>query len=236
MSQKNRLQPWRTKRFCIPERDRARFVADMEQVLDVYHEPFDERHPLICMDEASKQVVSDVEPALPMSPGQPRREDHHYRREGVRALFMFFDPVRGWRRVSTRASRTRQDWAEEIRRLVDEDYPKAQRITLVSDNLNTHHIASLYATFEAETAHRLSRKLRMIHTPRNGSWLNMAEMELSVLTRQCIGRRFESAEAMAAAIERWEYDRNQNRQGADWRFTTSDARIRLKALYPAPDK
>lgn len=208
----------------------------MEQLLDVYHEPFDDTHPLICMDEASKQVVSDLEPALPMSPGQPRREDHHYRRQGVQALFMFFDPLKGWRRVSSRASRTRQDWAEEIRRLVEEDYPQAERITLVSDNLNTHHIASLYATFDAATAHRLASKLRMVHTPRNGSWLNMAEMELSVLTRQCIGRRFESASEMEESIDAWGASRNKTGAGARWRFTTSDARIKLHALYPLPDK
>lgn len=208
----------------------------MEQVLDVYHESFDETHPLICMDEAAKQIVADVEPALPMTPGQPRREDHHYRREGVAALFMFFDPIRGWRRVSTRNSRTRLDWAEEIRRLVDEDHPQAERITLVCDNLNTHHIASLYARFDAETAHRLARKIRLVHTPRNGSWLNIAEIELSILTRQCIGRRFASRDEMEAAIAAWTTDRNQKGLGAHWRFTTKDARIKLRRLYPTPDK
>jgi hypothetical protein len=236
MSQKNRLQPWRTKRFCIPEKDRARFVADMEQVLDVYHEPFDDAHPLICMDEAAKQIVADVEPALPMSPGQPRREDHHYRREGVAALFLFVDPVRGWRRVSTRTSRRRADWAEEVGRLLEEDYPRAERITLVCDNLNTHHLASLYHRFEASTAHGLARRLRLVHTPRNGSWLNIAEMELSVLTRQCIGRRFESLAEMETSIAAWTKTRNDEGQGADWRFATADARIKLKALYPVPDK
>lgn len=207
----------------------------MERLLDVYCEEFDDRHPLICMDEASKQIVSDVDRALPMSPGQPRREDHHYERQGVRALFMFFDPLRGWRRVSSRTSRTRHDWAEEIRRLLDEDYPHAELVTLVCDNLNTHHIASLYATFDAPTAHRLARKLRMVHTPRNGSWLNMAEMEFSVLTRQCIGRRFDSPERMDEEILSWETDRNCHHSGARWRFRTAEARIKLRALYPTPD-
>lgn len=207
----------------------------MERLLDVYCEEFDERHPLICMDEAAKQVVSDVDRALPMSPGQPRREDHHYERQGVRALFLFFDPLRGWRRVSSRTSRTRRDWAQEIRRLLDEDYPHAESVTLVSDNLNTHHIASLYATFDAPTAHRLTRKLRMVHTPKNGSWLNMAEMELSVLTRQCIGRRFDNPEQMDQEITAWEGHRNDLRCGAQWRFKTADARIKLRALYPTPD-
>ncbi len=135
------------------------------------------------MDEAAKQVTADLEPALPMTPGQPRREDHHYQRVDVRAVFLFFDPLRGWRRARSRASRTRADWAEEVRQLLEVDYPQAEVVTLVCDNLNTHDIASLYATFEAPTAHHLARRLRLIHTPKHGSWLNMAEMELSVLTR-----------------------------------------------------
>ena len=206
----------------------------MEKILDVYCETYDAEHPLICMDEASKQIVSDVEPALPMSPGCPRREDHHYERKGVRALFLFFDPLNGWRRVTSRESRTRIDWAEEIRRLLDEDYPHAKRITLVCDNLNTHDIASLYASFDAETARRLARRLRIEYTPRNGSWLNMAETELSVLTRQCIGRRFKNAEEMDKAMANWQAKRNSNGYGANWRFTTKDARIKLKTLYPDP--
>jgi hypothetical protein len=207
----------------------------MERLLDVYCEEFSNRHPLICMDEAAKQVVSDVNPALPMSPGQPRREDHHYERQGVRAVFLFLDPIRGWRRVSSRDSRTRKDWAEEIRRLLDEDYPHADYVTLVCDNLNTHHIASLYATFDAPTAHRLARKLHMVHTPKNGSWLNMAEMELSVLTRQCLGRRFDNPAQMDQEINAWGRERNHLCCGARWRFTTADARIKLRTLYPNPD-
>lgn len=207
----------------------------MEKVLDIYHEQYDETHPLICMDEASKQVVSDVDPALPMSPGHPRREDHHYERKDVQAIFMFFDPLQGWRRVSSRDRRTRQDWAEEVRILIDDDYPQAQLITLVCDNLNTHDIASLYATFDAQTAHRLSQKIRIIHTPRNGSWLNMAEMELSILTRQCIGRRFTDTKEMETAIAAWQKTRIEKHFGANWQFTTTDARIKLKALYPTRD-
>jgi hypothetical protein len=236
VSKKNRLKPWQTKRFCIPEKDRARFVAHMEKILDVYCEDYDEKHPLICMDEAAKQIVSDEEPALPMTPGQPRREDHHYQREGVRALFMFFNPLAGWRRVSTREHRTRVDWAEEIRILLDEDYPKAERVTLVCDNLNTHDIASLYTAFDAETAHRLTTRLRLVHTPRSGSWLNMAEMELSVLARQCIGRRFDSVDDMERHMAAWQKTRNEHQRGANWQFKTADARVKLKGLYPLPDK
>lgn len=207
----------------------------MEQVLDVYCETYDERHPLICMDEAAKQVVGDVEPALPMKSGQPRREDHHYQRQGVQALFAFFDPLRGWRRVSSRDQRTRRDWAEEVRHLLEVDYPNAELVTLVCDNLNTHDIASLYATFDAPTAHRLARRLRIVHTPRNGSWLNMAEIELSVLARQCLRRRFDSVTHMQTAIALWQNARNTAECGARWRFTTTQARIQLQSLYPQPD-
>lgn len=204
----------------------------MERVLETYQKSYSDRHPLICMDEASKQVVADVEPALPLSPGQPRREDHHYERQDVRALFMFFNPIQGWRRVSSRVQRTRQDWAEEMRRLSDEDYPDAESITVVLDNLNTHDIASFYATFDAATAHRLANKFHLVHTPRNGSWLNMAEMELSILSRQCINRRFDSSEQMAQQIHAWQAARNEKSLGATWQFRTADARIKLKRLYP----
>lgn len=233
---KNRLKPWQTKRFCIPEADRARFVAHLERIVDVYHEKYDEAHPLICMDEASKQILSDVDLALPMSPGYPRREDHHYERKDVRALFLFVDPQRGWRRVSNRESRKRHDWAHDVKLLLDVDYPKAELVTLVCDNLNTHDIASLHATFDAETAHRLAKRLRIVHTPRNGSWLNMAEMELSILSRQCINRRFDSSDEMSKAIDAWQKLRNEKALGATWRFTTSDARVKLKRLYPMADK
>lgn len=207
----------------------------MEKILDVYCETYDEAHPLVCMDEAAKQITSDVEPALPMGPGRLRREDHHYERQGTRAVFLFFDPLRGWRRVSSQEGRTRWDWAEEVRQLLEEDYPHAEVVTLVCDNLNTHDIASLYTAFDAETAHRLARRLRLQHTPRNGSWLNMAEMELSVLTRQCMGRRFQSAEQMDQALAAWQARRNRLGQGAQWRFATSDARIKLQRLYPTHD-
>jgi hypothetical protein len=205
----------------------------MEEVLDVYQEPFDKRHPLICMDEASRQILSDVFDPLPMKPGSPKRVDDKYERHGVRSLFMFFNPIEGWRRVGCRDSRTRDDWAEEIRRLLEEDYPEAETVTLVSDNLNTHDVASLYHAFDAETAGRLRRRLRMIHTPKNGSWLNMAEMELSVLSRQCLGsRRFATAESLDDAVGKWQSARNSQCRQTHWRFTTADARIKLKSLYP----
>src|SRR5262249_45973235 len=144
-AKKNGLKPWRVERFCIAEKDRARFVAQMEEVLDLYAAPYDPDEPLVCMDEAAKQVLGHVVPPLPLGPGRPLRVDHHYERIDTQALFLFVDPVRGWRRVACRDSRTRVDWAEEVRRLLEEDYPRARKVKLVCDNLNTHHIAALYA-------------------------------------------------------------------------------------------
>jgi hypothetical protein len=208
----------------------------MEAVLDAYQEKYDERHPLICMDEASRQLVADVTPPLPPQPGRSKRVDDKYERRGVRALMMFYNPVVGWRRVGCRDSRTRWDWAQEVRRLLDEDYPQAEKITMVCDNLNTHDEASLYQAFAAETAGRLRRRLHLVFTPKNGSWLNMAEMELSVLSRQCLRqRRFGTADEMDTAINAWQAQRNRHRCGSTWRFTTADARTKLRRLYPMTD-
>lgn len=204
----------------------------MEDVLDVYAAPYDEAHPLVCMDESSKQLLADKEDPQPVQPGQPARQDCHYERGGVQALFMFFDPVAGRRRVSCRDSRTRVDWAEEVRRLLDEDYPQAERVTLVCDNLNTHSIASLYEAFPAAEAHRLARRLEIHYTPRHGSWLNVAEIELSVLGRQCLDRRIATAEELRAEVAAWERERNASGGRVVWRFTTADARIKLAHLYP----
>jgi len=226
------LQPWRVKRYCIPERDSARFVAQMEEVLDVYAEKPQADEPLVCMDEASKQLLDHVVAPLPMQKGKPTREDYHYQRNGTRAIFMFFAPHLGWRRVSSSQQRTRQDWAQEIKRLIDVDFPAASRITLVCDNLNTHHIASLYETFTPEEAHRLARKLRIIYTPRNGSWLNVAEIELSVLSRDCLDRRIASVDQLDCALSAWEQTRNRDASKVRWQFTTADARIKLRRLYP----
>jgi hypothetical protein len=188
------------------------------------------------MDEASRQVLEDVTPPLPMRPGAPLRVDDKYERHEVRSLLLFYNPLEGWRRVGCRASRTRLDWAEEVRQLLEVDYPQAELVTLVCDNLNTHDVASLYFAFDAETARRLARRLRLVYTPKNGSWLNMAEMELSLLSRQCLGsRRFAAPHAMDSAIVAGQQDRNDQHRGTNWRFTTTDARIKLKSLYPIPD-
>jgi hypothetical protein len=204
----------------------------MEQVLDVYALPPSEEEPLVCMDEAAKQLLEGLHEPIPPAPGRPPREDYHYQRKGVQALFLFFDPHRGWRRVSCRDSRTRQDWAHEVRRLLEEDYPLARKVRLVCDNLNTHHIASLYATFPAAEAHRLARRLEIIHTPRNGSWLNIAEIELSVLARQCLARRMGAPEALVSECAAWERARNAEGGRVIWKFTTADARVKLRHLYP----
>lgn len=204
----------------------------MEDILDVYAAGHSQEEPLICMDEASKQLLRDVDEPIALLPGQPVKEDYHYERRGVQALFMFFDPLRGWRRVSNRDSRTRLDWAEEIRRLLEEDYPQAKKVKLVCDNLNTHHLASLYEAFPAEVAHSLARRLEIHYTPRNGSWLNVAEIELSVLARQCLDRRIGNAEELHGELVAWEAERNAEGSRVVWRFTTADARIKLRHLYP----
>jgi hypothetical protein len=204
----------------------------MEEVLDVYAAEHTAEEPLICMDEASKELHRHEQPPLPLEPGKPQREDYHYERRGTQAIFLFVDPLRGWRRVASGDSRTRVDWAEQIRKLLEEDYPHARRVKLVCDNLNTHHKASLYEAFPAEQAHRLAQRLTLIHTPRNGSWLNIAEIELSVLSRQCLATRIGSAEQLQAEIKAWEVDRNADHSTVRWRFTTADARTRLRRLYP----
>jgi hypothetical protein len=221
------------KRYCIPERDAARFVAQMEEVLDAYAEPPRPEEPLVCMDEAAKQLLGQAVEPLPMERGKPLREDYHYCRNGTRAIFVFFAPHLGWRRVASHERRTRREWAQEVKRLLDEDFPAARRVTLVCDNLNTHHVASLYEAFEPAEAHRLARKLRVVYTPRNGSWLNVAEIELSVLSRDCLlGRRIETAGKLDAELAAWEAARNREAGKVTWQFTTADARIKLRRLYP----
>jgi hypothetical protein len=184
------------------------------------------------MDEAAYQLQSDLYPPIEMEPGHDKKEDYHYEREGMQALFMFFDPHRGWRRVSQRDSRTSIDWAEEVRHLLDIDYPNAPLVKLLSDNLNTHNITSLYKAFPAQEAHRLARRLVLYHTPRNGSWLNVAETELSVLSRQCLDRRIASPTELNSELEAWQQERNQRAAKVVWKFTTNDARVKLKHLYP----
>lgn len=205
----------------------------MEDVLEVYHRPYDPLRPQVCLDEASKQLISESRPSIPPRPGQVRRVDAEYRRNGTASVFMMTVPLEGKRHVRVREHRKREDFAEVVRELCDELYPKAERIVLVMDNLNTHNIASLYEAFEPVEARRLTEKLEIHHTPKHGSWLDMAEIELSVLSRQCMDDYFETREQLGEQITAWERARNEDNVGIDWRFTTADARIKLKRLYPS---
>jgi DDE superfamily endonuclease len=205
----------------------------MEDVLEVYHRPYDERRPLVCLDEASKQLVGEAVQPLPPEPGQPERFDYEYVRHGTANLFMISEPLLGWRHVEVTERRTAVDFARVVRWLVEDLHPDAERVVLVMDNLNTHKLASLYEAFPPEQARRIAGRLEVHYTPKHGSWLNMAEIELSVLGGQCLDRRMESAAVLRAEVEPWEAERNERQVGTDWRFTTADARIKLKRLYPA---
>ena len=231
-AQKNELRPHLKKYWCIPPEASAGFVAPMEDVLDVYLQPYDPLRPQVCLDEASKQLISETRPSISMQPGQPQRVDAEYRRNGTASVFMLTVPLEGKRHVRVREHRKREDFAEVIRELCDELYPEAEKIVLVMDNLNTHDTASLYEAFEPHEARRLAEKLEIHYTPKHGSWLNMAEIELSVLSQQCMNDYFETQEQLAEQIAAWERSRNENQAGIDWRFTTADARIKLKRLYP----
>jgi hypothetical protein len=204
----------------------------MEDVLEVYHRPYDPRRPQVCLDEASKQLVAQTRPSIPGRPGRIKRVDPEYRRCGTASVFLMSEPLAGRRHVRVRQQRTRIDFAEVIRELCDVLYADAQKVVLVMDQLNTHNIASLYEAFEPAQARRLTEKLEIHPTPKHGSWLNMAEIELSVLSRQCTNDYFESRDQLAARIAPWESSRNAKAVGIDWRFTTADARIKLKRLYP----
>jgi hypothetical protein len=206
----------------------------MERVLDVYQRPYDARFPVVCMDESNKQLLGDVQPPLPLKAGQVPRVDCHYERHGMGNLFIAFEPARGQRDVQVTEHRRRPDWAHFVRHMVDELYPTAERITLVCDQLNTHNLASLYETFPPEEAHRLARKLELIYTPKHGSWLNMAEIEFSALSRQCLDRRIADLTVLAREVAAWVAQRNQHATTVRWRFTTADARVKLVSLYPKP--
>lgn len=219
--------------WCIPPEHNAAFVCQMEQVLEVYKRAYDRKRPVVCMDEQPKQLISEVRRPVPAAPGRPERVDYEYVREGVCTVWMFVEPLGGWRTVDATDTRTKVDWARQVRRVVDDPrYAKAERITLVCDNLNTHTLASLYQAFEPAEALRLANKLELVHTPKHGSWLNVAESELSVLTRQCLNRRIAEQNTVARDAAAWSIQRNEAQVGVDWHFTTADARTRLKRLYP----
>jgi hypothetical protein len=207
----------------------------MEDVLEVYTRPYDRRYPQVCLDETSRQLLAEVFPLRPVAPGQPAREDYEYERKGVCNLFLVCEPLRGWRHIEVTARRTRIDWAHCIRQLVDIHYKEAERIVIVMDNLNTHTPASLYEAFAPDEAKRIANRLEIHYTPKHGSWLNMAEIELSVLTRQCLDQRLPNQATLKREAEAWEEARNAATKTIDWRFTTADARNKLKHLYPAID-
>lgn len=219
--------------WCIPPEQDAAFVAQMEQVLEVYQRPHDPRFPVINMDEQHKQLIQETTQPIAAAPGRVARIDCEYVRQGACVAWMFVEPLAGWRSVSVTSNRTSEDWARQVQQVVDHPrYAQAERVTLVCDNLNTHGVAALYQTFPPQDALRLARKLELVHTPRHGSWLNMAESELSVLTRQCLARRIPQQAEVASESAAWAEHRNSQQTGVDWRFTTADARIKLKYLYP----
>jgi hypothetical protein len=219
--------------WCIPPEQDAAFVCQMEQVLEVYKRPYDRQRPVVCMDEQPKQLIAEVSQPVGVAPGRVARVDHEYVREGVCTVWMFVEPLGGWRQAPVTQRKTAVDWAQQVQKLVDHPrYRQAEKITLVCDNLNTHRLASLYQAFEPGEALRLTRKLELVHTPKHGSWLNVAESELSVLTRQCLGGRIAKPGTVAAEVAGWSDERNRRQVGVDWQFTTADARVKLKRLYP----
>jgi len=207
----------------------------MEDVLDVYHRPYDEDRPLICIDEQPVQLVSETRVPLPPRPGTPARYDYEYKREGVANLFMLFQPLLGWRYVWPTERRTGKDFAEVLRWVAEELYPDAEKLVLVTDNLNTHTPACLYEAFDPARARRIAERLEWHYTPKHGSWLNMAEIEFAALSKQCLGRRIGSMARLHKEVAAWEEGRNERMVGVKWRFNTTDARIKLRSLYP-PNK
>jgi hypothetical protein len=205
----------------------------MEDVLEVYTRPYDPLRPQVCMDEVSKQLLRDTRTPLPMEPDRPQRRDYEYERGGVVNLFMFCEPLQGRRWVDVTEQRTKVDWAHQIKELVDLRYPEAEQLVLVMDNLNTHSPASLYEAFDPQEARRLANKLEIHYTPKHGSWLNIAEIELSVLSRQCLDRRVPDFESLQTEVAAWQQRRDQTGGKIEWRFRTEDARIKLKRLYPS---
>ena len=211
----------------------AEFVANMEDVLDLYAEPYDPQRPVVCFDETSTQLLAETRPPLPPRPGLPLRQDYEYRREGTRNLFLACEPLAGWRQVAVTERRTMQDFAQQMRWLADEAYPEAEVVRVVLDNLNTHRRASLYETFPAEEARRIARRLEFHYTPKHGSWLNMAEIEFSVLSRCCLKQRLSGEEALRRKVDALVTERNAARATINWRFNTRDARTKLHRLYPS---
>lgn len=231
--QKNALKPWLRQQWVIPPQANAEFVCAMEDVLDVYTRPHDPARPVVCLDEISKQLVAETRTPVPAVPGQPARIDYEYERHGTVNLFLTCEPLAGHRHVTVTERRTAVDFAKEVRELLETRYPHAEKVVLVMDNLNTHKPAALYQAFEPALARSLIDRLEIHYTPKHGSWLNMAEIELSVLSQQCLDRRIPDVATLTREVAAWQQIRNTGSKPVDWRFTTADARIKLKRLYPS---
>jgi hypothetical protein len=216
----------------IPPDANAAFVAAMEDVIEVYHRPHDPDRPVVCLDETSKQLIVETRTPIPAKPGRPKRVDYEYQRNGTANLFMLFAPLEGWRDVTVTDQRAAVDYAQVLKALSDTHFPQASKIVLVQDNLSTHKPASLYQAFPAAEARRLVERFEWHYTPKHGSWLDMAESELSVLSCQCLDRRIPDKETLTKEVAAWRKQRNKTNAKADWQFTTADARIKLKRLYP----
>lgn len=234
----NELKPWLKAEWCIPPEQNAEFVYRMEDVLDVYHRPFDPDRPLICFDETPVQLISETRQHIPTQAGHPARYDYEYCRHGSANLFMFFAPLLNWRHIKVTERRTKKDWAWCMHDLVYHHFPNAERCVLVEDNLNTHSPAALYEVFKPDIAKSILNRLEFHFTPKHGSWLNMAEIELSVISRQCLSGYIPDTDTLERETWAWETERNAKKATVDWRFTTDDARIKLKRLYPVlhPDE
>ena len=218
--------------WCIPPESDAEFVCAMENVLAVYKRPYDPKHPVVCFDEKSKQLVGEVARPIAAAPGQPEHHDYEYVRNGTANLFMLVEPLRGWRHVNVTPRRTKLDFAGQMKELIDRHYPRAKKITLVMDNLNTHRLSCLYEAFAPAEARRIVEKIEVVHTPKHGSWLNMAECELSVLEKQALGERIGDEATLRERMTIWNADRNNRSKKIDWQFETANARIKLRRLYP----
>ena len=218
--------------WVIPPKQNGEFVAHMEDILDLYHQPYEPDVPLVCMDEQPVQLIKETRIPVPPVPGRVERVDYEYERNGTTNIFIHTEPLRGHRHVSIREHKTSKDWASEIKDLLEVDYPEAKKVRLVCDNYDTHTLGALYEAFPAEEASKLSRRLEIHYTPKHGSWLNIAEIELSALTKQCLNRRIPDVRTLTREAKTWEKRRNGQQKGVNWQFTTQDARIRLRRLYP----
>lgn len=225
---KRKIEYW-----VIPPEADGEFVANMEQVLETYAQPYDPRYPVVCMDEQPIQLLKETRVPVAATKQHPRRVDYEYERAGTASIFMFCEPLSGWRQVTERPRRTKIDWAIEVEQLLQTRYATAQKVILVCDNLNTHTMGAFYEAFEPEKARSLVRRLEFRHTPKHGSWLNVAENELSSMTRQCVkGRRFATIELLQAETAAWQQHSNAKQRGVDWQFKVDDARRKLKSVYP----